>query len=182
MEFRRVTLVVAGTALAYYILYVLNQHLFAVLSFSTATSWVFLPSGVRLIAILLFVHWGALGIVLGGVALAFSHADTGGDPVTVVMSLCLSGLAPLLARQICIGTNELRADLTELSPLGLLRTTLIFSAISAALHQTWYAWRGLSPDVLMGFLVMFTGDVLGALLVIYAIKMALSYSTRLRGG
>lgn len=182
MDIRRDTLVVAGTALAYYVLFVLNQHLFAGLSFSTGTSWVFLPSGVRLFAILLFAQWGALGVVVGGIGLALSQPGTDVDSVTLAVSICLSGLAPLLARQICLGTNELQADLRALSAIGLLRTTLIFSAISAALHQTWYAWRGHSPDVFVGSLVMFTGDVLGTLLVLYATKMALSFSTRLRGG
>lgn len=182
MDFRRNMLVVAGTALAYYVFFVLNQHLFSVLTFSTGTTWVFLPSGVRLFAILLFVQWGALGVIAGGIGLAFSQPTIGGDPLTFAVATCLSGLAPLLARQICLGTNELRADLNALSPVGLLRITLIFSAISAALHQTWFAWRGLSPDVLTGFLVMFIGDVLGTLLLLYAAKIALSFGTRLRGG
>ncbi len=182
MDWRRNALVVAGTSLVYYVLFVVNQHLFSVLTSSVGANWVFLPSGVRLFAILLFVQWGALGIVLGGVGLALTQAQMVGDPITLVGALCLSGLAPLLARQICLGSNELQADLKSLTSQGLLRVAFIFAAVSAALHQVWFAWRGLSDDILVGLVAMFTGDVLGTLIVLYATKMAMSLGERLRGG
>ena len=182
MDWRRISLLVTGTALAYFGLVLLNEYLFATFSFSTDTNWIFLPNGVRLVAVLLFVQWGALGIVLAGIGLQLCQPGMGGDPATAAVSICLSGLAPLLARQICIGANELRADLTGLSPADLLRTTLIFSAISAALGQIWLAWNGLSPDALTGFIAMFTGNLVGALIVLYASKLVLSVSARLRGG
>ena len=91
-------------------------------------------------------------------------------------------LAPLLARQICLSLTDLKVDLKDLTALSLVRITLIFSAVSAGLHQSWYAWRGVSDNALSGVLVMFCGDMLGAMLVLYASKVALSLDARLRGG
>ena len=182
MDFRRNVLVVAGTALAYYVLFVLNQFLFSALTFSAGTSWVFLPSGVCLFAILLFALWGALGVVLGAMGFALLQSNIGSDPLTLGVSICLCGLAPLLARQICLGSAELNANLQGLSATGLLRVAAIFSAVSAGLHQLWFAWRGVSNDIVGGLAAMFTGDMLGILIVLYMVKMSLSLGERLRGG
>jgi hypothetical protein len=181
MDFRRNMLVVAGTALVYYALFVLNQYLFSALSFSAGTNWVFLPSGVRLIAILVFAQWGALGIIVGGVVLVLSQPNMGGDPVTLAVAICLSGLTPLLAREICLGSTGLNPDLKGLSSAGLMRITAVFAAVSASLHQLWFAWRGVSDDIVGGLVAMFTGDVLGTLVVLYVAKAALSAGVRIRG-
>lgn len=181
MHVQSATLIVGVTALFYVALFLLNGFLFSVLDFSAGVAWVFLPSGLRLVAVLLFDKWGALGIVLGSLMLAFHDARLT-DPVTVGVAACISGLAPLLAREICLSLTDLKVDLKDLTALSLVRITLIFSAVSAGLHQSWYAWRGHSDNALAGVLVMFSGDMLGTMLILYASKVALSLDTRLRGG
>jgi len=136
---------------------------------------------MRLVTVLLFDKWGALGIVLGSLMLAF-HDSRLTDPVTVGVAACISGLAPLLAREICLSLTDLDVDLKALTALSLVRIALIFSALSAGLHQSWYAWRGVSDHALASVLVMFSGDMLGTMLVLYAGKMMLSLDARLRGG
>ena len=112
----------------------------------------------------------------------FVHVPELVNTVTVGVAACISGLAPLLAREICLSLTDLDVDLKALTALSLVRIALIFSALSAGLHQSWYAWRGHSDNALAGVLVMFTGDMLGAMLVLYASKLALSLDARLRGG
>jgi len=182
MDLRQNLLAAAGTSLVYCGFFAINQYLFSVLSYSTGTNWIFLPSGVRLFAILLFAQWGALGVILGGVGVVFSQSLSMGDPVTLMGSIALSGLAPLLARQICLGYGEFNPDLRGLSSNGLTRLAAIFAAISAGLHQLWFAWRGISDDIAGGLVAMFTGDVLGTLIVLYAAKAVLSMGVRIRGG
>jgi hypothetical protein len=144
-------------------------------------AWIFLPSGVRLVTVLLFDKWGALGVALGSMMVAF-HDALLIDPLTVWVAACISGLAPLLARQICLSLTDLDVNLKALTARGLLRMALIFSALSASLHQSWYAWRGVSADPLSSVLVMFSGDMLGTLLVLYAAKVMLTLDDRLRRG
>ena len=181
MHVQSATLIVGVTALFYVALFLLNDSVFSAFDFSAGVNWVFLPSGLRLVAVLLFDKWGALGIVLGSLMLAF-HDLRLTDPVTVGVAACISGLAPLLAREICLGLTDLDVDLKSLRALSLVRITLIFSAVSAGLHQSWYAWQGVTDNALVGVLVMFSGDMLGAMLLLYASKVALSLDARLRGG
>ena len=181
MPVQSTILVVGLTALFYVALFMLNDFLFSSLDFSAGVTWVYLPHGVRLVAVLLFGKWGALGLVLGSLMLAF-HDVRITDPVTVGVAACISGLAPLLAREICLRMTDLDVDLKALTAMGLVRIALVFSALNAALHQSWYAWRGVSDHALVSGLVMFSGDMLGAMLVLYAGKIALSLDARLRGG
>jgi hypothetical protein len=182
MDFRRNVWAVLGTSLVYCGTFVLNSYLFSVLSYSAGTNWIFLPSGVRLFAILLFALWGALGVILGELGVVLSQTGVTSDPGTVVGAVCLSGLAPLLARQICIGFSQIDAEFRRMSPSVLLQVATIFAATSASLHQIWFVWRGISDDFVSGLLVMFIGDVLGTLIVLYAAKAALSVGVRRRGG
>jgi hypothetical protein len=182
MELRRISLAVAGTAVAYFALSRLNHYVFLALSISPDGDWLFLPSGVCLFAVLLFVHWGALGVVLGSFAFALCEPGLDLEPATRAVSMCLSGLAPLVARQICIGVNKLKADLAGLSSTDLVYTTLAFSAVNAALQQSWLAMRGQAPDFLASLLAMFTGYAVGTLMVLYFTKMLFSIGARLRRG
>ena len=181
MHVQSTTLIVGLTALFYVALFLLNDYLFSSLDFSAGVTWVFLPNGVRLVAVLLFGKWGALGLVLGSLMLAFHDARLT-DPVTVGVAACISGLSPLLAREIYLGMTNLDVDLKALTAMGLVRLALVFSALNAALQQSWYAWRGVSDNALVSGLVMFSGDLLGAMLVLYAGKVVLSLDARLRGG
>ncbi|MDH4481690.1 MAG: hypothetical protein QE279_03180 [Rhodoferax sp.] len=182
MDFRQNMLVVSGTVAFYCGFFYLNQYLFHVLPSSTGASWISLHSAVQLFAVLLFAQWGALGVVLGGICVALSQTAMMSDPGTVMGTIFLSGLAPLLARQICIGFSQIEADLHRLSPGVLLRVAAMFAATSAGLHQLWFAWRGASDDILAGLLLMFTGDLLGTLIVLYIAKAVLSVGVRIRRG
>lgn len=181
MHLQSATLIVGTTALFYVALFLLNGFLFSALDYSAGVAWIFLPSGVRLVAVLLFDKWGALGVALGALMLAF-HDLRLTDPETVAVAACISGLAPLLARQICLNLTDLDVNLTALTAIGLLRVTVIFSATSAGLHQAWFAWRGVASFTPSSLLVMFCGDMVGAILVLYAAKAALSLDARQRGG
>jgi hypothetical protein len=179
MHVQSATLIVGVTALLYVALYLLNGFLFSIFNFSAGVAWVFLPSGVRVVSVLLFDKWGALGVALGALMMAL-HDPLLTDPATVAVAACISGLAPLLGRFLCLRLTDLDVNLHALSALGLVRITLIFSAVNAGLQQSWYAWRGASEHPLSSVLVMFCGDMLGAMLVLYTGKVLLSLDARRR--
>ena len=52
------------SALAYVLFFRLNGALFGWLEFSAGVNWVFLPSGLRLMLVLLWGPWAALGLVV----------------------------------------------------------------------------------------------------------------------
>ena len=181
MPLQSATLIVGLTALVYAGFYFVNGLLFSVFDHAAGVMWIFIPSGVRLVNVLLFGRWGALGLVLGSLMVAFQDPRLT-DPITVAVAAVISGLAPLLARQICLSLTDLKVDLDQLTANSLLRVVLIFSAVNSALQQVWFAWRGHADDVLTNFLIMCFGDIAGTLLVLYLGRSLLALATRLRRG
>jgi hypothetical protein len=121
--------------------------------------------------LLLVLFWGELGAL--GIALASAlvmvvyGVSTGWD---VVISALISGASPLLARFIAFHSLQWDVSLRDQSPLTLLKLGLVFALISSSMHQLWFFWIGRSDDFLKGVSVMWIGDVLGTLLLLYGFK------------
>lgn len=161
---------VIGSALGFYLLCEINDWLFQALAYAEGVNWVFLPSGLRLGLVLMFGGAGALGVVLGSLFVGLERPQA--LEVTVVAAF-LSGLAPWLARWVCLRALGLRDNLSHLKARQLMQMALIFALISAVLHQVLYVSTGLSDSLLKGTAVMALGDLLGTLLVLYGIKLLL---------
>jgi hypothetical protein len=172
MQLQKNLWVVAMTALAYVGLLSFNQFIFSSLNASASSSLVFLPSGLALICVLLFVEWGSMGMVLGPMLMGLGQVTTE-DPMTVLGAAVLSGLTPLVARALCLRCAALDEDLNGLTASCLLRMAVAFSAISALLHQLWFVARGQEGDLWGALALHFTGYLLGALVVLYSAKLLL---------
>ena len=172
MNAQRIFWVVVSTALAFFVGFKLNVFLFQSLEFSRGASWIFLPSGLRLLCVLVFAEWGALGIVLGswGIGLESYYVE---DPVNAVIAGLLSGVCPLLAKKISTYGLRLRSDFESLTPLALLQMAFIFALISGVLHQLWYVLNGQTEQFFSSMAVMALGDFAGTLVVLYTAKYAL---------
>jgi hypothetical protein len=69
---------------------------------------------------------------------------------------------------------DISSDLSNLTLLKLLICTLIYAALSAGLHQWWFAVRSLDETGSFNhFLVMLIGDVLGTIVLVGLIKVGL---------
>ena len=73
-------------------------------------------------------------------------------------------------------------DLHGLSGAALLRLTVLFSALSALLGQVWLLGRNQGGDLWAGMALHFTGDLLGALIVLYSAKLVLDRLPQLSRG
>jgi len=99
MQIQKTILVVLTTALAYVALFSINSYAYNALDMSASEPWVFLPSGLRILSILLFVEWGSLGLVLGSILMGWGQVY-GEDPALALGVAVISGLAPLVARSL----------------------------------------------------------------------------------
>lgn len=178
IRFLKFIAVVAGVALVYALLHLLNELLFHRLRFSAGVEWVFLPSGLRLLAVLLLAAKGALGVALASALIGLFRVFPE-DPITSLGAGVLSGLAPWLARHGATRALGIREDLAGLGAADLLKLALIFALVSASLHQLWYVARGHSESLLQGIAAMAVGDLIGAVLVLYAARGVLGLLTRL---
>lgn len=167
-------LVIALTALTYTALYLLNAKLDAFFSVSEHVSWIYMPSGLMLFFVLLFMELGAVGIVLASLWIS-SHYLTSNDWFVLIGGSLISGFAPLLARKICIDKLQLDMNLSNLTAGTLLKVAAIFSVMSAVLHQLLFTWRALTTDFVGQTAVMAVGNFTGTLIVLYIAKLALHY-------
>ena len=161
------------SVLAYASLFYLNAWLTSHLSYGLGVNWIYLPAGLRLFLTLIFGLPGALGIALASFLISY----LGEFPEELITCLgvgLISGFAPYLARIFVMSNVNISADLSNLSLPKLMTCILIYAALSAGLHQWWFAIRDLGETGSFNhFLVMLIGDVLGTVLLISLIKYGL---------
>jgi hypothetical protein len=162
--------IIAITSISYYLLYRLNMTLFGSLNFSHRVDWIFLPSGLRLAFVLLFLADGAVGIALASTLITYLlYFD--GSYISMLLTGSMAGLAPYLARQVAVHQWQLDKNLKNLKAIGILKISVLFAFISALVHQLWYFWNGKTNDFIASASVMMVGDLLGTLIVLFALKI-----------
>jgi hypothetical protein len=163
---------VVGTFIAYTALYFLNDFLFSSLQFSPGVNWIYLPSGFRLMFVLLFVESGAVGVALASIFLS-SIFNFKGDLITVLVTGLISGFAPYLARYVCHDRLSMDLGLQNLTARKLIGVSVVFALISASMHQVFYTWRGQTENFFASTAVMFLGDIVGTITMLYIAKFVL---------
>ena len=162
---------VAGTATLFLATILLNELLFTHLEFAPGINMIYLPAGVRLLSVLLFAEAGAIGLLLASWGICFFYLFPD-DPVRSFIGGILSALAPFLAYRVLLASG-IGASLRGMSGQRLFCFALLFSVMSPAMHHAWFALMG-GQDLWKGFIVMFTGDLAGTLIVLYGAKLALN--------
>ena len=152
-------------AVAYFYAFQLNAYLFNPLEFSHGVNWLFIPSGLRLLFVLVLVHSGALGIVIGTLAIQYSGDPTDTHAFKAVTAL-ISGGAPYLSRHIAVHFLKLSPVLTGLTSKGFFKISVLFAVINAVLHQAWYFWNDKTENFLSSTFAMMVGDWFGTVLVL----------------
>lgn len=166
---------VMGSGLAYYAAFHLNFFLFDWLEFSQGVNWVFLPSGLRLLLVLVLGVPGALGIVMGSCVINYQLHGLDANLFNIVTAL-ISGGAPLLARSLCVDLLKMQTNLEGLTSQSLLKISTLFAALSAVLHQVWYFWIGYSTSFATSAGAMAIGDLLGTALLLTVTSWSLKFA------
>lgn len=168
------------SAMAYSFLFYLNAWLTDTLVFGLGVNWIYLPAGLRLFLTLIFGLPGAIGISAASFLISY-YGDFPHDLTVCVGVGLISGFAPYLARYFVFSNLRLESDLSNLSFPKLMVCILIYSLLSAGLHQWWFSTMTLeNTGSVNHFLVMFIGDVLGSLLLISLIKCCIDLLRKTR--
>ena len=170
----------AASMLLFLLAFGLNEWLFGRAEFVRGINWIYLPSGMRLLCTLLFGGAGALGILFASLLTSFFYYFPG-DAGRALMGAASSAAAPYLVYLLAQRWCGLRPSLANLSGRRLLYLIVLYAFASPLLHHLGFWLRGTAENMLAGFAVMFIGDLLGSLLVVYAIKLLLGW-LRLRVG
>ena len=159
-------LVVAGYLLIHFLNFSLTEFIYLV----PGAHLVHIPSGFKLLFVLLAGWIGALGIGVATLVACIVYKF----PLEYLLGLQLavmSGLAPFISRRIVIDIYAMNEDLIYTSAKQLVILGLLFALLNSGLHQAVLYWNGVSQNFLDGFLVSFIGDITGAYIVFLLLKM-----------
>jgi hypothetical protein len=163
---------VGALGVAYGLMFQFNIFIFSTLSYSESVEWIYLPSGLALIFVLLFGGLGAVAIALAAIPINyFQYFDN--DVLSALGSGLISGFSPWLAKRICTEGLLLRLNLNQLTPQALIKVAVIFAALSSVLHQLFFTLQGHTENFAMSSLVMAFGNLMGTLIVLYVARWIL---------
>jgi hypothetical protein len=157
----------------------LNELLFATLEFGPGINWIYLPAGVRLLALLLFAEAGAVGILLASWIVCFFWLFPD-DYLRSFVGGIVAAAAPYLCYRGAQAWFGIKPSLANLTPRRLLLCAIAYSLASPLLHHLWFAMHGDDVDLLQGLGAMFAGDLAGTLIVLYTAKALLTLGRRKR--
>ena len=155
---------------AYLLIHFLNFSLTEFIYLVPGAHLVHIPSGFKLLFVLLAGWIGALGIGVATLVACIVYKF----PLEYLLGLQLavmSGLAPFISRRIVINIYAMNEDLISISVKQLVILGLLFALLNSGLHQAVLYWNGVSQNFLDGFLVSFIGDITGAYIVFLLLKM-----------
>ena len=172
-------IIVVCSALAWIGAYMIHNRFLPFFSHSPGIDLVFIPSGVRLIAIMIGGIWAAVGVSLGSLFLTGSEFQTMQAGTILAIAAC-SGFYPYLALRVSLRATGVDAGLTQLSA-GLLPVISLGVALGSSLqHNLLFSllgleqWSGFTDHVL----AMATGDFLGILLAVVVVFLILRISRK----
>ncbi len=156
------------SGLIYSLSFVASSYLNTWFEFSHSTSWIYLPSGVRLLLVLIMFESGAVGILLGTLAIDYLLHNPDEHLYNWITATIAGGSAYLSLKA---AQRLLRLDpvLSRLKQIDLLQVCIIFSVVSPLMHQLWYFYNGLTENFWHSFAVMALGDLGGSILILGAI-------------
>ena len=158
-------LIVLACGMAYFGAFQLNQYWFDWFEFSHGTNWIFIPSGLRLLLVLVLVRMGVIGIVLSSMAINYSFGDPNAHVFNIVTGV-ISGAAPYLARYLSTTWLKLDTQLTNLTSRAFFKVSILFAVANALMHQVWFYWIGHTENFVGSLTAMTVGDWLGSVLVL----------------
>ncbi len=160
---------VMAFALTYGLAYSINNALTGFMYLLPGAHLVHIPSGFKLLFVLIGGPLAAVGIALvclaGGLFFMF--------PGLLGLSLTLAavnGLAPLLAIKLLMGRTSAPSDLSQLTVVKFLQLGGLFAFVNTSLNQMVLYWNGMTENFAGGMAVMFLGDLSGCYIVMLLVK------------
>lgn len=162
---------VAAVAVTWICSFRLNQYAFASTMHTARAHWIFLPAGLRLLAVLVFAETGMFGIIIGSWVTVAGTTDLGISHELVLASC--SGIAPYLAARQGRKFMAIPASLAGLSGQRILVLSLLSAACNAILLNT-YLWLSSAVAEIRQIWAVFIGDFAGTWLLLAVMAAALS--------
>ena len=160
--------------LLYLACFKLNTWLFSSQIYTQGVAWVFLPAGIKLLAVMVGGWWGLLGVAAAGLWIADTEVWTGGDWIAHLGNIVVWLVIPFVALQPVFRWWQLKPDLSNLTFHRLFVINAVFTAVSAVgtSAYAWWVYERRDADFVATSIAMSFGDFVGTLLVMGAILVA----------
>ena len=162
------TFLVIGYGLLYFLNNVLTNSLYVV----PGAHLVHLPSGLKILLVLVTGLTGSFAIAVVGFLWSSFYMFKENYLLSFVLAVS-SGLIPWISLWIFQKKFELHTDLSNLTWKKLLLLVLIFAVLNSTCLQFLVYAFGQSTDLLNGIWVMLVGDLTGIFIVIYFFRFAI---------
>jgi hypothetical protein len=147
--------------LTWILFYRMSLWLFAYFEYNPRVYWVFLPAGIRMIAVFIFGWAGVLGLFIGSVITNEAQISS-----YVIYLSTISAISPMVAKRACKWWFNIPVTLQGLTGKQLLAFAVI-GALTNALLSNLYFYFATETNSLKGIIPMFVGDLLGTLIIFY---------------
>lgn len=158
----------AISALLYFGTYHLNGWLPSSVAIAPYVSLIYLPAAIRVLAVLVMGLPAAIGLMLGTLLTIYT-TEGAWEHVwyETISTAFISGFGALLAVSIGIRLLKLPKDLAGLRPLHLVQLSMLGAACNAIPTNAFFWLMGHIRTPLDDTLLMFSGDVLGTLIMLW---------------
>ncbi len=172
-NFKKGAGIVLLTAFFWVFFYQLNALLFHKAFLSPLVSWVFLPAGIKIVSVIVFDELGVLGLFVGALATYYLNNLSAGNPLILA---AVSASSPFVAIHVSKYLLKLDDLCSGMSGTHLLIISFIYAVTNTLFHEL---YLGVHMRNLVGFannqFVMFCGDLLGALLLLFIMSLSIKY-------
>lgn len=166
---RKITFEILVTAVLWITLFKMNEWLFQATSINQHINWIFLPAALRMVSVMLLGASGSIGLVLG----AWITSNSAAPFIDALALAVLSGLCPYLSVSLCNRLFKLPQDLGGLSARQLLGFAIAGGLVSVTAHHLYFYSRNQVSYLFEGAIPMLVGDIVGALMFLYAAKLCI---------
>ena len=157
--------------------YALNNVLTAPLLLAPGAHLVHLPSGFKLLLVLVFGMVGALSVFTVSLVAGLGFYFVGELPLSIELAIA-NAIAPFLTVKFFLDQQLVQPDLNDLRPKVLALMGLLYAVLNSAMNQLLLFWNHAIQNMVDGLMIMFTGDVLGVILVLGLLRLAMRWAKR----
>ena len=157
-------------AFGYGVFYWANNLLTASLYLETGAHIIHLPSGVCMVIVLVAGLLGALALMVATFPYSYLMMFNENLPLALTGSIA-TGLIPLSSIYLLNKIKPFDRNLSSITLRTLLILSIVYAVINTSTQQLIIFIFDESKNPLNALLVMFTGDILGILIVLYSIRI-----------
>ena len=163
----------------YWLGFQLQAQLFKFTESIPGVNWFYIPSGLRVVIILIANLYGAIGIFIATILIDILYYEDITGYLLIFTAISSAGSAYIALIFIKIWNAKLR-NIDNFNYNWLLNYAIIYSIINSLMHQiSWTFFKREGVNIFIDIWPMFIGDLLGAAAFLLALGLILKFKNRM---